>query len=111
MSQELIEKANIFLQQNNFPEAGKIFRQLWEEDNNAYCASRYLHCLRKAGYPSQGLTQGEKVSSQFPNNIAIIIFMRYKEETQTHCYQKIGVPHYSDKRYIFICEIEFHTTM
>ncbi|WPF89370.1 hypothetical protein WEU38_03560 [Cyanobacterium aponinum AL20118] len=71
MSQELIEKANILLQQNNFPEAGKIFRQLWEEDNNAYCASRYLHCLRKAGYTSHGLSQGKKASSQFPNNIYI----------------------------------------
>lgn len=71
MSQELIEKANIFLQQNNFPEAGKIFRQLWEEDNNADCASRYLHCLRKAGYPLQGLSQGKKASSQFPDNIYI----------------------------------------
>jgi tetratricopeptide (TPR) repeat protein len=71
MSQELIEKGNILLKQNNFPEAGKIFHQLWEKDNNAYCASRYLYCLRKAGYPLHGLRQGEKAYSQFTNNIYI----------------------------------------
>ncbi|WP_373478475.1 tetratricopeptide repeat protein [Geminocystis sp.] len=71
MSQELLEKANSCLKQNNFPEAGKIFRQLWEIDNNAYCASRYIYCLRKAGYPSHGLSQGKKASSQFPDNIYI----------------------------------------
>lgn len=71
ISEELIEKANIFLKQNDFVEAGKIYRQLWETENNAYSASRYLHCLRKAGYADAGLIQGKKAYSQFPNNVYI----------------------------------------
>lgn len=81
MSEELIEKANILLQQSHFAEAGKIFHQLWENENNVYSASRYLHCLRKAGYPEAGLVQGEKADSQFPNNIYIhreLVWMYYE---------------------------------
>ncbi|NEN93809.1 MAG: hypothetical protein F6K48_35020, partial [Okeania sp. SIO3H1] len=68
MSNDLIEQAQQFLKQENFPAAGKIFRKLWEEENNSYAASRYLSCLRKAGYPGAAIRQGKKAKEQFPDN-------------------------------------------
>ncbi|NER06534.1 MAG: hypothetical protein F6K17_30115 [Okeania sp. SIO3C4] len=68
MSNNLIEQAEQLLKQENFPEAGKIFRKFWEEENNSYAASRYLSCLRKAGYPGPAIKQGQKAKQQFPDN-------------------------------------------
>ncbi|NEQ72594.1 MAG: hypothetical protein F6K23_05625 [Okeania sp. SIO2C9] len=68
MSNHLIEQAEQLLKQQNFPEAGKIFRKFWEEENNSYAASRYLCCLRKAGHPGAAIRQGKKAKEQFPDN-------------------------------------------
>lgn len=71
MSDNQMEKANNLFKENKFAEAGKIFRQLWEEGKNGYAANRYLYCLRKAGYPEAALKQGEKAYAEFPDNIYI----------------------------------------
>lgn len=68
---ERMETANNFLKENQFAEAGKLFRQVWEEENNAYAASKYLYCLRKAGYPEAAIKQGEKAFSQLPENVYV----------------------------------------
>jgi tetratricopeptide (TPR) repeat protein len=71
MSEQIIDQANSLLKQNNFAEAGKIYRQEWETNHNAYAASRYLYCLRKAGYPEAALIQGNKAYSQFSEHLYI----------------------------------------
>ncbi|MGD1717104.1 tetratricopeptide repeat protein [Dapis sp. BLCC M172] len=82
MSNNLIEQAQQFLKQENFPAAGKIFRQFWEEENNSYAASRYLSCLRKAGHPGAAIRQGKKAKEQFPDNNYI------KSELIWACYDR-----------------------
>ncbi|MBR8829496.1 MAG: hypothetical protein DSM107014_16640 [Gomphosphaeria aponina SAG 52.96 = DSM 107014] len=81
MSEPIMERGNSFLKQNQFAEAGKLFRQLWEEGHNAYAASRYLYCLRKAGYPDAALIQGNKAHSEFTDNIYIqreLVWIHYE---------------------------------
>lgn len=68
MSDNIEERAKILLEAKQFPEAGKLFRKLWEENNSAYAASKYLYCLRKAGYPEASIQQGIKADTQFPGN-------------------------------------------
>lgn len=65
---ELINNATELVKQQQWKEAGTIFRQVWENQNNAYAASRYLYCLRKGGYPSGSIQQGNKAINQFPGN-------------------------------------------
>jgi tetratricopeptide (TPR) repeat protein len=60
--------ANDLLKQSRWKEAGSIFRQLWEKGNNAYAASLYLRCLRKAGYCEASIKQGKVALDQFPDN-------------------------------------------
>ena len=43
MSNNLIEQAEQLLKQENYPAAGKLFRQVWEEEEDNYTASRYLN--------------------------------------------------------------------
>jgi hypothetical protein len=64
---ELINTASQLLKQEKWKDAGALFRQVWEKENNAYTASRYLHCLRKAGYPSANFAP-----ESFPQSIYII---------------------------------------
>lgn len=71
MDESMMDKANELLRQGKFAEAGKIFRQLWEEEQNPFAASRYLYCLRKAGYAEAAIKQANKASAQFPDNIYI----------------------------------------
>lgn len=66
-----METANNLLKQNLFVEAGKIFHQLWDDEHNDYAASRYLYCLRKAGYSEFAVKQGEQAYQQFPDNIYV----------------------------------------
>jgi len=68
MSNNPIEQAEQLLKQENYPAAGKLFRQVWEEEENPYAASRYLLCLRKAGYPGAAIKQGQKAQQQFPED-------------------------------------------
>ncbi|MFM6036136.1 MAG: tetratricopeptide repeat protein [Sphaerospermopsis kisseleviana] len=65
---ELMNTATELLKQQQWKEAGTLFRQVWENENNAYSASRYLYCLRKGGYPSWSIKQGNKAFNQFPGN-------------------------------------------
>jgi tetratricopeptide (TPR) repeat protein len=65
---ELMNTATELLKQQQWKEAGTLFRQVWENENNTYAASRYLHCLRKAGYASASIKQGSKALNQFPDN-------------------------------------------
>lgn len=83
MSNNLIEQAQQLLKQENFPAAGTIFHQVWEEENNSYAASRYLSCLRKAGHPKAVIIQGKKAKKQFPDNNYIkneLIWAGYDQE-------------------------------
>jgi tetratricopeptide (TPR) repeat protein len=70
-SQSNIDIANDLVKQQQFVEAGKIFHQLWDDQKNGYAASRYLHCLRKAGHPEWAIKQGEKAYQEFPDNIYV----------------------------------------
>lgn len=65
---ELMNTANELLKQQQWKEAGTLFRQVWENENNAYAARCYLKCLRKAGYASASIKQGNKALNQFPGN-------------------------------------------
>ena len=71
MFEQDIETAKSLLEQKKYAEAGKIFRQAWEQGDNSYAASQYLYCLRKAGYPQPAIQQGKKAGLQFENNTYI----------------------------------------
>jgi tetratricopeptide (TPR) repeat protein len=63
--------ASEFLRQCEWQKAGEIFHHIWINENNAYAASRYLYCLRKAGFAEISIRQGKIANSQFPNNTYI----------------------------------------
>ncbi|MEA5576054.1 tetratricopeptide repeat protein [Anabaena sp. UHCC 0451] len=94
---ELMNTANELLKQQQWKEAGTLFRQVWENENNAYAASRYLKCLRKAGYASASIKQGNKALNQFPGNKYIkneLVWAYYDdtikpEESKENLYQLI----------------------
>lgn len=67
-NKEKITNANNLLKQSQWREAGKIFHEIWNEENNAYAASRYLHCLRKADFADVAIQQGKIAMKQFPDN-------------------------------------------
>ncbi len=60
-----METAHRLLKEKKYAEAGKIFRQVWEQGDNSYAASKYLYCLRKAGYPQPAIQQCKKACLQF----------------------------------------------
>ena len=70
-NQDQMAIANSLLKQSQWQDAGSLFRQLWENSNDAYAASRYLYCLRKAGHPSSSIKQGTIALSQFPESVYI----------------------------------------
>jgi tetratricopeptide (TPR) repeat protein len=94
---ELMNTATELLKQQQWKEAGTLFRQVWEKENNAYAASRYLYCLRKGGYPSWSIKQGNKALNQFPGNKYIkneLVWAYYDdaikpEESKENLYQLI----------------------
>lgn len=71
MTEDKMTIANDLVTHNKWQEAGTIFRELWESENNAYAASRYLYCLRKAGYPSAAIKRGKIALNQFPESVYI----------------------------------------
>ncbi len=94
---ELMNTATELLKQQQWKEAGTLFRQVWENENNAYAASRYLYCLRKGGYASASIKQGNKALNQFPGNKYIkneLVWAYYDdgikpEESKENLYQLI----------------------
>ncbi|MBD1215203.1 MAG: DUF7017 domain-containing protein [Dolichospermum sp.] len=94
---ELMNTANELLKQQQWKEAGTLFRQVWENENNAYAARCYLKCLRKAGYASASIKQGNKALNQFPGNKYIkneLVWAYYDdaikpEESKENLYQLI----------------------
>ena len=61
-------RAEAFLDQGDYREAGALYHQLSDETKDARYASRYLHCLRKAGYPGVAVTAGRRALEQHPQD-------------------------------------------
>ncbi|HLO88883.1 MAG TPA: hypothetical protein VK203_28300 [Nostocaceae cyanobacterium] len=81
---ETMTQANQLVNQQQWKEAGTLFRQLWENENNAYAASRYLFCLRKGGYAAWSIKQGKVALNQFPDN-------KYIKNELTWAYYEDGI--------------------
>lgn len=93
MSNHLTTEAEQLLKQENYPAAGKLFRQVWEEEENNYAASCYLKCLRKAGYPGAAIKQGQKAQQQFPED-------NYIKNELIWAYYDRDIKNFSEKEHI-----------
>lgn len=68
---ERATRAKALLEQGNYREAGSLFHQLWDETGNTWTASRYLYCLRKAGFARAAVTVGQDAHQRYPQDIWI----------------------------------------
>jgi tetratricopeptide (TPR) repeat protein len=69
MTDDRRERAKTLLAEGNFREAGALYHQLFDETNEAWYASRYLHCLRKAGHPIAAVTVGRQALAQHSQDV------------------------------------------
>jgi len=61
-------RAVALLDQGNYREAGSLFHQLWDETADPWTASRYLFCLRKAGFARAAVTVGQEAHQRHPQD-------------------------------------------
>lgn len=65
---DLSTQAKKLLEQKMYAEAGKLFHALWDEVGDAFAASRYLFCLRKAGHSGPAVEMGRKALLKHNND-------------------------------------------
>jgi tetratricopeptide (TPR) repeat protein len=79
-------RAKALLDQGDFREAGALYHQLADETNEAWYASRYLHCLRKAGHPRAAVTVGRRALERHPQDVWIqleLVWSLYDDRVKT----------------------------
>lgn len=65
------EQAKQYEDKQDYPAAGAIYHQLWDESGSAYAGSRYAYCLRRSGHPKPALNVANKVLARFPDNVYV----------------------------------------
>ena len=63
--------AEKLFKEGKFREAGTLYHHLSDETNNTWYTSRYLQCLRKAGYPTSAVTFGKQKLQMHPQDVWI----------------------------------------
>jgi len=79
--------AEKLFKEGKFREAGTIYHHLSDETNNAWYTSRYLLCLRKAGYPTGAVTVGRQKLQLHPQDVWIrreLVWALYYARIKTH---------------------------
>jgi tetratricopeptide (TPR) repeat protein len=71
MNDERNARAERLLAEGNYPEAGALFHQLWDETGDPGCASRYVRCLRKAGHARGAVTRAREAREKHPDDLWI----------------------------------------
>ncbi len=65
---DLSTQAKKLLEQKMYAESGKLFHALWDEVGDAFAASRYLFCLRKAGHSGAAVEMGQEALLKHNND-------------------------------------------
>lgn len=76
-------QARQFYEAEQYEEAGKLYHQLWDAQEDAFFGGRYAHCLRKCGYPEHALKVARQVAQKHPDDIHVqreIVWALYDAE-------------------------------
>jgi CspA family cold shock protein len=76
-------QARELYQEGRYEEAGKLYHQLWDENQDAFSGGRYAHCLRKCGYPEHALAVARQIAQKFPDDIHVrreVVWALYNAE-------------------------------
>ena len=80
---ELRAQAKQHYDAKQFAEAGELFRQLWEGDDDAFSGGRFAFCLRKTGRADEALAVAQAVAEKYPDDIYVrreIVWALYDAE-------------------------------
>ena len=91
MTEDHRANAESLLKEGKFREAGKLYHLLSDETNEAWYTSRYLYCLRKAGYPAAAVSVGRHKLSLHPKDKWIrreMVWAVYEAKVKKHSESK-----------------------
>jgi tetratricopeptide (TPR) repeat protein len=86
MTDDRRTRAKEFLDKRDFREAGALYHQLADETNEPWYASRYLHCLRKAGHSRAAVTVGRRTLERHPQDVWVrreLVWAMYEARVKT----------------------------
>ena len=76
-------QAKQFYEDGNYEEAGRLYRQLWDERGDAFSGGRYACCLRKCGQAQTALAVARQVVEKHPDDVYVrreVVWALYEAE-------------------------------